>query len=407
MEGCLLAGKKHDGILHSARWRRGVSMKRKEKQDNRRRPLLKDERLSLVGNYPGRYWHHVEDGKKIFCDLCPRACVMKEGDRGFCFVRQNVGGEMILTTYGKSTGFCVDPIEKKPLNHFLPGTSILSFGTAGCNLGCQFCQNWSISKSREIESLSETAMPEEIAQAALRLGCKSVAFTYNDPVIWAEYAVDVAKACHEVGVRAVAVTAGYITPQARPEFYSVIDAANVDLKAFSQMFYKKLCLAEIEPVLDTLKWLKNETDVWFEITNLIIPQENDSPDEIKRMVDWILTNLGDQVPVHFTAFHPDFRLDDRMSTPKETLIRARDQAVKAGIKYVYTGNVFDVDRQSTYCPGCGQMVIRRDWYELGSYRLKGNKCSKCNEPIAGVFEDGKGNWGRRRLSVAIKSQYQK
>ncbi len=355
----------------------------------------------LIGNYPGRYWHPVADGK-IFCDLCPRACVMAEGDRGFCFVRQNVGGEMVLTTYGRSTGFCVDPIEKKPLNHFYPGTSVLSFGTAGCNLGCQFCQNWSISKSREIEQLSEIAMPEDIAQAALRLECKSVAFTYNDPVIWAEYAIDAAKACHEVGIKAVAVTAGYITPAARTEFYSVIDAANVDLKAFTSQFYKRVCLSEIEPVLDTLKWLKHETDVWFEITNLVIPDENDGTDEIERMCDWILNNLGTDVPIHFTAFHPDFRMDKRPPTPPGTLARAREQAIKAGLKFVYVGNVNDVKRQSTYCPSCKELLIKRDWYELGTYKLKGNSCGKCGEVIAGVFGDVKGDWGRRRQPVSIE-----
>jgi pyruvate formate lyase activating enzyme len=260
---------------------------------------------------PGRYWHYVEDGNKIFCDLCPRACVLKPGDRGFCFVRKNIDGQMMLTTYGRSTGFCVDPIEKKPLNHFLPGSSVLSFGTAGCNLGCQFCQNWSISKSREIEQLSEVATPESIAKAAQRLGCSSVAFTYNDPVVWAEYAIDTAKACHEVGIKTVAVTAGYITREARPEFYSVIDAANVDLKAFTERFYEKLTLSALEPVLDTLKWLKHESDVWFEITNLMIPEENDSFEEIERMCDWIVTNLGDSVPIHFTAFHPDYRVTHR------------------------------------------------------------------------------------------------
>jgi pyruvate formate lyase activating enzyme len=356
----------------------------------------------LSGNYPGRYWHVLEGEGKIFCDLCPRACVLKEGDRGFCFVRQNVDGKMILTTYGKSTGFCIDPIEKKPLNHFLPGSSVLSFGTAGCNLGCQFCQNWSISKSREIEQLSEIATPEDIAQAALRMGCKSVAFTYNDPVIWAEYAIDTAKACHEVGVKAVAVTAGYITPEARPEFYSVMDAANVDLKAFTGQFYKKLCLAELEPVLDTLKWLKKESDVWFEITNLMIPEENDSDEEIARMCDWILNNVGDDVPVHFTAFHPDFRLNFKERTPEKTLRRAHEQALKAGIKFAYTGNVNDVKRQSTYCPGCKELLIKRDWYELGTYRMKGNVCGKCAQVIPGVFEGTKGDWGRKRLPVAIE-----
>ncbi|HEY9785813.1 MAG TPA: AmmeMemoRadiSam system radical SAM enzyme [Candidatus Obscuribacterales bacterium] len=360
---------------------------------------------ALIGNYPGRYWHYIEDGSKIHCDLCPRACVLKDGDRGFCFVRQNVDGEMILTTYGKSTGFCVDPIEKKPLNHFLPGSSVLSFGTAGCNLGCQFCQNWSISKSREIERLSEVATPEEIAKAAVRLGCRSVAFTYNDPVIWAEYAIDTAKACHELGVKTVAVTAGFITPEARPEFYSVMDAANVDLKAFTQLFYQKLCLARLDPVLDTLRWLKHETNVWFEITNLMIPDENDSPEEVQRMCDWILTNVGDSVPVHFTAFHPDFRMTNKQRTPAQTLNRAREIALKSGIKFAYTGNVFDEERQSTYCPNCKQLLIKRDWFELDTYRIKGNRCSKCNAVIPGVFEERKGGWGRKRQPVIIESEF--
>lgn len=350
---------------------------------------------------PGRYWHFVEEGNKIFCDLCPRACVLKAGDRGFCFVRKNVDGEMMLTTYGRSTGFCVDPIEKKPLNHFLPGSSVLSFGTAGCNLGCQFCQNWSISKSREIEQLSELATPEDIAKAAQRLNCSSVAFTYNDPVIWAEYAIDTARACHEVGIKTVAVTAGYITKEARPEFYSVIDAANVDLKAFTERFYEKLTLSALEPVLDTLKWLKHESNVWFEITNLMIPHENDSFEEIERMCDWIVTNIGDCVPIHFTAFHPDYRVKNRPPTPHETLIRAREQAIKAGIKYAYVGNVNDVERQSTYCPNCSKLLIERDWYEVGRYNIENGCCEHCKTAIAGVFDANKGNWGRKRMPVII------
>ncbi|HEY9678398.1 MAG TPA: AmmeMemoRadiSam system radical SAM enzyme [Drouetiella sp.] len=364
---------------------------------------MSDPKYEEPVGIPGRYWHHVEDGARIFCDLCPRACVLKEGDRGFCFVRKNVDGQMMLTTYGLSTGFCVDPIEKKPLNHFLPGTSVLSFGTAGCNLGCQFCQNWSISKSREIEQLSENAGPEDIAEAAKRLGCSSVAFTYNDPVVWAEYAIDTAKACHQVGIKSVAVTAGYITPEARPEFYSVMDAANVDLKAFTEQFYKKLTLSELAPVLDTLKWLKNESNVWFEITNLMIPEENDSAEEIERMCDWITANLGDSVPVHFTGFHPDYRVQHREATPHKTLIRAREQALKAGIKYAYVGNVNDVDRQSTYCPECSKLLIERDWYELGTYAVENGHCKYCETPIAGVFEGAKGNWGRKRLPVRIES----
>jgi pyruvate formate lyase activating enzyme len=352
-------------------------------------------------SYAGRYWHAVEEGTRIHCDLCPRACILKEGDRGFCFVRKNEGNKMVLTTYGLSTGFCIDPIEKKPLNHFLPGTSVLSFGTAGCNLGCQFCQNWSISKSREIELLSERATPEEIASSAKRLGCRSVAFTYNDPVIWAEYAIDTAKACHEIGLKSVAVTAGFITPEARPEFYSVMDAANVDLKAFSELFYEKITLSKLQPVLDTLRWLKHESNVWFEITNLMIPGHNDAEDETKRMVDWLLENVGDEVPVHFTAFHPDFRMQNIPATPPATLIRAREIAVNSGIKYAYTGNVNDIKRQSTYCPNCKKCIIERDWFELGKYRIAEGKCMECKTPIAGVFGEKKGSWGRQRLPVAI------
>ena len=351
--------------------------------------------------YRGRYWHYTEDRSAIHCDLCPRACVLKDGDRCFCFVRKNEDNEMILTTYGKSTGFCIDPIEKKPLNHFLPGTSVLSFGTAGCNLGCQFCQNWSISKSREVEILSERATPEDIAEAALKLGCRSVAFTYNDPVIWAEYAIDTAKACHQVGLKAVAVTAGYITPEARPEFYSVMDAANVDLKAFTERFYKRLTLAALQPVLDTLKWLKHESNVWFEITNLMIPGQNDSSDEIAAMCDWIVTNLGDEVPLHFTAFHPDFRMMDTPPTPSETLTRARNQAIKAGIKYAFTGNVHDPTGSSTYCSKCSKCLIERDWYEINKFDVKDGKCSGCGYRLPGLFESKAGEWGRRRLPVGL------
>lgn len=354
---------------------------------------------SKLGAFPGRWWHLDESQEKVVCDLCPRNCVLKEGDRGFCFVRKNENQKMVLTTYGKSTGFCVDPIEKKPLNHFLPGSSVLSFGTAGCNLGCRFCQNWSISKAREIELLSENATPEQVAEAAVRLGCKSVAFTYNDPVIWAEYAIDASKACHERGIKTVAVTAGYINPEARKEFYSVIDAANVDLKAFTELFYQRLTLSELKPVLDTLVWLKHESPVWFEITNLVIPEENDSPDEIARMCQWILDNLGDDVPIHFTAFHPDFKLQHRGPTPPATLQRARQQALDAGIKYVYTGNIVGKDSQSTYCHACRKLVIERDWYNIGKYKMKENLCAHCGTRIPGVFEEPESIWGRKRMPV--------
>ena len=335
------------------------------------------------------------------CDLCPRNCSLKAGDRGFCFVRQNVDGQMVLTTYGRSTGFCVDPIEKKPLNHFLPGTAVLSFGTAGCNLGCKFCQNWDSSKSRAVERASEAAEPATIAEAAVQLDCHSVAFTYNDPVIWAEYAIDTARACHERGIRTVAVTAGYITPAARGSFYEVMDAANVDLKAFSEEFYFQLSYAHLQPVLDSLAWLKRETDVWFEITNLIIPRENDAEDEIRRMCDWLLKYVGDEVPLHFTAFHPDFRMLDHPPTPLETLLSAYDIATSQGIKYVYVGNVHDPKHDSTYCPSCGTLLIARNWHEVGAYHLRGDRCARCDTRIAGRFLDQPGEWGRRRQPVRI------
>ncbi len=353
------------------------------------------------GAQPGGWWHVDTDGQHLICDLCPRACRLKPGDRGFCFVRENRDGQIVLNTYGRSTGFCVDPIEKKPLNHFFPGTAVLSFGTAGCNLGCKFCQNWDISKSREVDRASERATPEMIAEAARQLKCHSVAYTYNDPVIWAEYAIDTARACRAVGVRSVAVTAGYIMPAAREPFFGEMDAANVDLKAFSEQFYFRLTYSHLQPVLDTLRWLKHETDVWFEITNLVIPGENDSPDELRRMCDWILANVGDDVPVHFSAFHPDFRLQDRARTPHETLLAAYALARRQGIRYVYVGNVDDARHQNTYCPHCGQVLIERNWYDLGAYHLRGDCCGHCGGKIAGRFGAGPGDWGRKRLPVQM------
>ncbi len=356
-------------------------------------PLLPD------GAKRGGWWHPDPVEDRVVCDLCPRECRLKDGDRGFCFVRENRGGEMVLTTYGRSTGFCIDPIEKKPLNHFFPGSSVLSFGTAGCNLGCKFCQNHDISKAREISLLSQLALPDAIAEAAVAHGCHSVAYTYNDPVIWAEYAIDTARACRERGIKNVAVTAGYITAAARRPFFECFDAANVDLKGFSEDFYQQLTLSHLQPVLDTLQWLKQETDCWFEITNLIIPRANDDADEIRRMCDWILQAIGPDHPVHFTAFHPDFRLLDRPATPHATLVMAYELARAAGLRYVYVGNVDDVQRQSTYCPNCGQQLIERNWYSLGTYQMRGNQCSGCQQEIPGRFGDAPGNWGRRRQPV--------
>jgi pyruvate formate lyase activating enzyme len=340
-------------------------------------------------------------GGGVLCELCPRECKLAEGQRGFCFVRQNVEHQMVLTTYGRSSGFCIDPIEKKPLNHFLPGTAVLSFGTAGCNLGCRFCQNWDISKSREMDRLMDAATPEVIARAAHHLGCRSVAFTYNDPVIFAEYAIDIAQACHAAGLKTVAVTAGYITDVARPEFYAHMDAANVDLKGFTEDFYHHVCFGQLQPVLDTLKYLKHETQVWFEITTLLIPGENDSDRELNEAADWIMANLGPDVPWHFTAFHPDFKMLDKPRTPAATLNRARQIALGKGIHHVYTGNIHDPVGSSTYCPKCGRLLIERDWHELGEWHLQAGCCRFCGERIPGVFEDRPGKWGRHIQPVRL------
>ena len=350
-----------------------------------------------------RWWHR--EGDKVVCTLCPRECHIKEGSRGFCFVRANIDGELVLTTYGRSSGFCVDPIEKKPLNHFLPGTPVLSLGTAGCNLGCKFCQNWDISKSREMDTLASTAGPESVVAAAKRTGSRSIAFTYNDPTIWAEYAIDIAKVARREGVKTVAVTAGYVQPDARREFFRWIDAANIDLKAFTEDFYRRLTKTRLHPVLETLKYLKRETDVWFELTTLIIPGENDDPGEIRELSDWVVNELGPDVPIHFTAFHPDFKMRDHPPTPHETLIAAREIALERGVRFAYVGNVHDAERGSTYCPGCGNLLIERDWYALGRYDLNGPWCGACGKVIPGVFDpfpSGPGNWGRKRVPLRIR-----
>jgi pyruvate formate lyase activating enzyme len=343
----------------------------------------------------------MPDGR-VRCDVCPRACQLRDGQRGLCFVRAAEGGEVVLTTYGRSSGFCVDPIEKKPLNHFLPGTPVLSFGTAGCNLACQFCQNHEISKSREVDTLADQASPEAIAQAAAQLGCRSVAFTYNDPVIFYEYAIDVAAACHARGIRCVAVTAGYMCEAPRAEFYRHIDAANVDLKAFTEDFYFKRTGAHLAPVLETLEYLRRETQVWLEITTLLIPGENDSPAEIERLCRWVVERLGPDTPLHFTAFHPDFRMLDKPRTPAATLAMARRIAVEAGVRYAYVGNVRDVGRASTYCPSCGERVIERDGYSLTDWQLDAEgRCQACGAAVAGVFEARPGDWGPRRAPVRL------
>ena len=350
-----------------------------------------------------RYWHELADGR-IQCDLCPRFCRLKEGQRGLCFVRGRQNDRIVLTTYGRSSGFCVDPIEKKPLNHFLPGTSVLSFGTAGCNLACKFCQNWDMSKSREMDTLADTASPELVAWTAERLGARSVAFTYNDPIVFHEYAIDIARACRARRISAVAVSSGYVCPEPRAEFYANMDAANIDLKAFTERFYHKLTGSHLAPVLDTIRYIHHETDVWLELTTLLIPGENDSDAEIESMVRWVLDNVGPAVPLHFTAFHPDYRMMEYPPTPPETLQRARRIALDHGVRYAYTGNVHDRAGQSTWCHECGALLIGRDWYSLGEWDLDAaGRCTRCGAVCDGVFEGRPGHWGPRRQPVRLAS----
>lgn len=359
------------------------------------------KRIPTTDIVPTRYWHKTEDGR-IQCDVCPRACKLKEGQRGLCFVRQCLNDSIVLTTYGRSSGFCIDPIEKKPLYHFLPGSSVLSFGTAGCNLACKFCQNWDISKSREMDTLADQALPQTIAQAAKKSGCKSVAFTYNDPVIFMEYAIDVADACHELGLKTVAVTAGEILPEPRREFYRHFDAANVDLKGFTQEFYRDVCSGDLKTVQETLVYLKTQTSVWFEITTLLIPGLNDSDDELTRMCRWVKSELGAGVPHHFTAFHPDYKLMDIPPTPPATLSRARAIAQAEGLEHAYTGNVRGAEGSATYCTNCKREVIGRNYYAIASWSLnERGQCVFCGTPCAGNFEDGPGTWGNRRMPVRL------
>jgi pyruvate formate lyase activating enzyme len=348
-----------------------------------------------------RYWHRLEDGR-LQCDLCPRHCHLREGQRGLCYVRQRLDDEIKLVSYGRSSGFCVDPIEKKPLNHYFPGSSVLSFGTAGCNLACKFCQNWDMTKSREMDTLADAASPHKLARVASELSCLSVAFTYNDPVIFHEYAIDVAAACRENDINTVAVTAGYIDPEPRVEFFAAMDAANVDLKAFTDRFYHKICGGHLSPVLETLEYIKQETSCWLELTTLLIPGENDSDEELHQMTNWVVDKLGPDVPMHFTAFHPDWKMLDIKSTPLATLTRARKIALENGVNYAYTGNVHDNKGSSTWCSCCGGLLVERDWYVLGHWGLDAHACcTNCGTPLPGHFLEKPGHFGPQRIPVYL------
>jgi len=348
-----------------------------------------------------RHWHRCDDGR-IECDLCPRACLLDDGQPGACANRAHRDGAMVATTYGRASGFCIDPIEKKPLYHFLPGTPVLSFGTTGCNLVCKFCQNWDISRARGTERLNDIASPEAIAEAAVRLGCRSVAFTYNDPVVFLEYATDVATACHAAGLATVAVSAGYVTAAARADLFDTIDAANIDLKSFSEAFYRRLCGARLEPVKESLRWLARTGTTWLEITTLLIPDENDSPAEIAALSAWIAAELGPDVPLHFTAFHPDWKMSDRLPTDPATLARARAIARAEGLRHVYTGNVRDREGGSTWCPTCGAALIGRDGFRLTHWGLSAEgACLGCGTALAGRIEARPGDWGARRQPIRL------
>lgn len=331
-----------------------------------------------------RWWRRLADGR-VRCELCPRGCRLRDGQDGFCGSRGNRAGTMRLVAHGRTSGFAVDPIEKKPLAHFLPGSRVLSFGTVGCNLACRFCQNWRITRARAEALGAEAVSPEWVAAAAGRGRCASVAFTYNDPVVFAEFALEVVAACRANGVRTVAVTAGYMCPETRREFFVGMDAANVDLKAFDDGFYRRQCGARLGEVLDTLAFVHRETCAWLEVTTLLIPGLNDSDTEIDRASDWFAANLGPDVPWHFSAFHPAGSMLDRDRTPPSTLARARRIAQSKGLHYVYTGNVRDSDGGRTWCPQCGRCVVDRDGFRLVACLVREGRCTFCGGEIAGVW----------------------
>jgi len=332
-------------------------------------------------------WWEPEPGGRVHCYLCPRHCHIGEGQSGFCFIRVNQGGKLYSLGYASPAALQIDPIEKKPLNHFLPGTRVFSMGTAGCNMGCFFCQNWDISKSKHDQVHSRFVPAEDVVTLAIENGCRSIAFTYNEPTIWGEYVVDICYAARAAGLATVMVTNGYITREAFHDIYDHVDAANVDLKAFTEGFYGRTTLTHLQPVLDTLTWLKNETDVWFEITNLMIPGLNDDPAETRGLANWILEHLGPDVPLHFTAFHPDFKMRDKPRTPPETLHRARKIALGAGLHYVYEGNIV-TDAGNTACPSCGRILVRRSWHDVVENRVRDEHCPDCRTAIPGRWTSG-------------------
>jgi len=326
------------------------------------------------------------------CDLCPRHCTLAEGQTGICGVRTCRDGIVTLLSYGKTSGFAVDPIEKKPLNHFYPGSKILSFGGIGCNLSCRFCQNAATAQSRDLSLLPSSATPEDIVRLAKENHCESVAFTYNEPIIAIEYVLDIAAACQSAGLKTVAVSNGFISEKYRPGFYDSMDAANIDLKSFSETFYHEYCGAPegnacLESVKETLLYL-TRSHTWLEVTTLLIPTLNDTDAEVDALCNWFAENLGREIPLHFTAFRPANRLQTLLATPPQTLFRAREIALSFDLCYVYTGNIDDPAGQTTYCPQCDQMVIMRNHYNVDEYEIDHESCCKyCGQTIKGRFAE--------------------
>ena len=348
--------------------------------------------------HEARWWEAMPGGK-VHCYLCPRHCHIGEGQAGFCFIRANQGGKLYSLGYAHPAALQVDPIEKKPLNHFLPGTRVFSMGTAGCNMGCFFCQNWDISKSRADQVRANYIPPEDVVQLAIQHGCPSIAFTYNEPTIWGEYVIDISQAAHEQGINTVMVSNGYTAREAFHDIYDHIDAANIDLKAFTDNFYARVTLSHLQPVLETLEWLKKETSVWVEMTNLIIPTLNDAPAETRALCEWVLEHLGPDVPLHFTAFHPDFKLRDIPGTPPDTLHAARATALEMGLHYVYEGNIRG-NGAHTYCPSCKTLLVRRSWHDVQENHLQNGCCPTCGLAIPG-------HWTNTRAAAAGKRSLKK
>lgn len=331
------------------------------------------------------FWTELANGC-LRCDVCPRQCQLRDQQVGYCSARKRQENKIVLISYGLTSGLSIDPVEKKPLYHFLPGIKVLSFGGWGCNLACQFCQNSSLVHSQSFEVGAVALTPEQIAMSAQEQDCAGVAFTYNEPIIAAEYVIDCAKACHQCGVKTIAVSNGYVLEEARRQFFGEIDAVNIDLKSFTEDFYQRICSGHLQPVLDTLRYLVNETPVWVEITNLIIPGKNDNVSEINELTRWIVQELGTQVPLHFSAFHPSFRMKNNPACGLVILERAREIAMENGIKFVYLGNVRHPNGSNTFCPSCNQLLIDRSGFSVSNHLvLSDGSCSYCGCAIPGVW----------------------